>query len=82
MNIELDEYEAINLLWLLVTIQSCNIDHYLNTGDWANQIRFKLHYEFEKTPLIYGPNVALSKNPRLYLDYEKRITDLEKKILG
>lgn len=82
MNIELDEYQAVNLLWLLVVINTCKIDHYLNTGDWVNEIRFILEDQFIRMPQIRGPNEKLSTQKNLNPDYEKYISALEKKILG
>lgn len=45
MQVELDEYEAINLLWLLKTTENMIIDDGSNalcSGDWFHQIMYKL----------------------------------------
>ena len=46
----LDDYEAVNLLWLLRVAQRVGLD----TGDWCHQLIFKLEERGHGT--ISGPN--------------------------
>jgi hypothetical protein len=43
---EMDDYEAVNLHWLLSLAHNLNLD----TGDWCGQLRFKLEERFRDHP--------------------------------